>query len=284
MPEGPEVALTAEILNKKLKNKTLVSFDFVAGRYGPDGTPPEGFNKFEKNLPMKLIKVNSKGKFMWMEFEGEKSNWYVWNTFGLKGMWSFFEPKNCRAMLTFSKENLVAYYSDSIGYGTFYFSKDKAELDKKLKTLGPDFLKESDIDFSALSKYHKPIAEILSDQKKIGSGIGQYLIAEILYRAKISPTHISSTLTEDEIKNLKYWIAYMMKLSYESNDIGYMINLTDESAKLQKKNYHPEIKLKKSDKKFAYMVYQKKTDPLGNKVKTVKMSKGLVHWVPKIQK
>ena len=32
MPEIAEIALTAEILNKYFKNKTLTSFDFVSGR------------------------------------------------------------------------------------------------------------------------------------------------------------------------------------------------------------------------------------------------------------
>lgn len=36
MPEVCEVALTAEILNKKLKGKIFTKFDFVSGRYGPD--------------------------------------------------------------------------------------------------------------------------------------------------------------------------------------------------------------------------------------------------------
>lgn len=285
MPEGPEIALTAEILNKKLRNKTLVSFDFISGRYVTGRTQPKGFDKFNELLPMKLTKVDSKGKLMWMEFKTtDGDHWYMWNTFGMTGMWSFFEPRSCRAMLTFS-DDTVAYYSDQRNFGTFVFTDDVENLNKKLSELPPDLLKDPDVDFSKLTTYKKPIVDILTDQKHIGSGIGNYLIAEILYRAKLSPHRFASSLTEDEVQNLNYWIAYMLKLSYESNNIGYMINLTKEASKIKRHIYHPDIKIKKSDKDFDLKVYQKKKDPLGNKVTAEEIRKGrTMWWVKAVQK
>ena len=122
------------------------------------------------------------------------------------------------------------------------------------------------------------------DQKKVCSGIGNYLVAEILYRDEISPHRLSDSLTDEEIKNLKYWIAYVVKLSYVANDIGYMINLKNEKDKITRKNYHPEIKLKKSDQEFRFNVYKKKFDPLGNKVTAEKIIAGrTTYWVKKVQ-
>jgi len=284
MPEGPEVALTAEILQKKLKNKTLVSFDFVSGRYGPGRTGPTGFDEFNEKLPMKLTKVDSKGKFMWFELNKDGSKSFIWNTFGLTGMWSFFEPKSCRAVLTFSDDTVV-YYSDARNFGTFTFSDSAEALNAKLGELAPDFLKESNIDFKSLTKYNKPIVEILTDQKKIGSGIGNYLVAEILYRAKLSPHRKASTLSTEEIQNLKYWVAYTIKLAYDSNDIGYMINLTPEASKISRKNYHPKIIFKKSDSEFTFQVYRQKLDPEGNEVTVEKSNKDRsIYWVKSVQK
>ena len=281
MPEIAEVALTAEILNKYFKNKRLMSFDFISGRYTKKD--PVGYREFIEDLPLKVINIDSRGKFMWFELSNNKNDttWYIWNTFGLTGMWSLFEPDHARAMLTFIN-NKVVYYSDMRNFGTFKFSTSREDLDNKIIELSPDFLKDSDFDLSGITKYNKPIVKILMDQKKVGSGLGNYLVAEILYRAKISPHRLGSQLTQSDIENLTYWIKYVVKLSYVDNHIGYMINLESESNKIKKKNYHPDIKLPK--KEFDFMVYRKKTDPEGNKVKAEKIDgTRTTYWVPAIQ-
>jgi formamidopyrimidine-DNA glycosylase len=287
MPEIAEVALTAEILEKYLKNKTLISFDFITGRYTKKN--PDGYHDFINALPLKVKKINSRGKFLWFElFEpNNRSNiWYIWNTFGLTGMWSFDEIPHIRAVLSF-KNNLAAYFADMRNFGTFKFSQDSDALKKKLEELSPDFLKDNDFNLDRIKKYKIPIVKILMDQKKVGSGIGNYLAAEILYRAGISPHRLGSDLSDDDIDNLSYWIKYVVKLSYMDNHIGYMSNLDEEAKKISRKKYHPDIKLK--EKTFDFLVYKKKIDPYGNKVKVDKIvgtgpNKRSTYWVPAVQK
>ncbi len=286
MPEIAEVALTAEILQKYLKNKTLISFDFISGRYTKKN--PDGYNNFISALPLKVKKIDSRGKFMWFELFDPKNKeniWYVWNTFGLTGMWSLSEVSHIRCALTF-KNDLMAYFSDMRNFGTFKFSQDVNDLDKKLDELSPDFLKDNDFNLQRIKKFKIPIVKILMDQKKIGSGIGNYLAAEILYRAKISPHRLGSELSNDDIENLDYWIKYVIKLSYIDNHIGYMTNLDSEANKISRKNYHSDIKLK--EKTFKFLVYGKKTDPHGNKVIVDKIvgngaNKRSTYWVPAVQ-
>lgn len=258
MPEIAEITLTSEILKKNFKNKILLAFDFVSGRYTK--RDPEGYQDFLEALPLKIKNIDSRGKFMWFELydpnnEENEDHWYVWNTFGLTGMWSLFEPKYERAVMTFQNDK-VAYFSDMRNFGTFKFSNDLDALNEKLEELSPDFLKDDDFDLERIKKYKIPIVKILMDQKKIGSGIGNYLVAEILYRAKISPYRTGNSLTDEEIETLEYWIKYVIKLSYVDNRIGYMVNLENESQKIKRKNYHPDIKLK--EKTFKFLVYQKK--------------------------
>lgn len=282
MPEVCEVALTAEILEKYTKNKVLEKIKFVAGRYGPDRTPPVGFTDIKKLLPAIVTKVDSRGKFLWFELNGDGTVFYIWNTFGLTGMWSFYKPKYLKAIMTFS-DGTIAYFSDVRNFGTFKFSTSKNQLEKKLQELSPDFLKDDDFDLSEIKKIRKPIVTILMNQKLIGSGIGNYLSAEILYRAKISPYRLGTSLSSSDLSNLKYWIKYMVKLCYVDNHIGYMINLEDEANKIKRKNYHPEIKLK--DKEFDFQVYKQSEDPLGNKVERDEIIKGrTTYWVPAVQK
>ena len=285
MPEVAEVALTAQILKKNLKNKTLVSFDFISGPYSRK--LPDQFKDFMNSLPLKIRDVNSKGKFMWFTLSNSKDGkiWYIWNSFGQSGMWSLIEPKNVRAMLTF-KDGTVAYYSDSRNFGKFKFSIDEEELNKKIKKLTPDFLKD-EFNLEKIKKYKIPVVKILMDQTKVGSGIGNYLVAEILYRAKLSPHKLGNQLTDKEIKNLEYWIKYVVKLAYIDNHVGYMVNLEDEANDVAREDYHPEIIPK--EKTFKFLVYRKKEDPHGNEVIGEKIvgsgsNKRTTYWVPSVQK
>lgn len=272
MPEVPEVALTAQILNKKLKNKELTKIRFISGKYTKK--KPKEYEEFKKSLPLKIIKINSHGKFMWFELQ---NNWFIWNTFGLTGLWSFYKPNFIRAILTINNKKL--YYSDQLNYGSFRFSK---EVNKKLKTLGPDFLK-NDFTLNKITNYDLSIVKLLMDQKKIGSGLGNYLVAEILYKSRLSPYRLGSSLTKKEIKNLTYWIKYMTKLAYYDNHIGYMINLENEADKIKKIDYHPSIEL--NDDTFTFDVYRQKEDTYGNKVKADKIiDNRTTYWVPHIQK
>lgn len=284
MPEVSEVALTAEILLKYLKNKILTDVDFVAGRYSKKS--PEGYTDFINALPLKVRNINSKGKFMWFDLvdpKNKKKHWYIWNTYGLTGMWSMYPPdKYLKAVLTFSG-NRTAYFSDLRNFGTFKFSDSIVDLDFKLQELGPDFLKQ-DFDITLVKKYKIPIVKILMDQKKVGSGLGNYLVAEVLYCAGISPHRAGNDITDAELNKLDYCIRYLTKLAYTDNHTGYMTNLEDESSKIKKKNYHPEIKLK-NKKTFNFNVYRRKKDPDGNKVKPDKIIKGrTTYWVPAVQK
>lgn len=280
MPEVAEVALTAEILSKYLVGSKLKEISIESGRYTKKD--PDGLDEFVAELPMKLTKVNSVGKFLWFELKSKKSVWYIWNTFGLTGMWSLFEPKHLRVKFIFDDEN-IAYFSDMRNFGTFKFSTDKKALDKKIAGLSPDLLKSNDFDINRVLKHKKKLVKILMDQKAVGSGIGNYLVAEILYRAKLSPHRLGSSLTEEELAKLKYSIKYTIKLAYTDNHIGYMVNLESEADDIERTNYHPDINLKSKD--FEFKVYGQKTDPKGNKVKADKIIDGrTTYWVPALQK
>jgi formamidopyrimidine-DNA glycosylase len=284
MPEVAEIALTAEILEKYLKHKNMEAFDFVAGKY--QRKDPVGYREFVKALPLRVDKIDSHGKFMWFELSnGKHDKWYIWNTFGLTGMWSFFNPKYCKAVLTFNGDK-TAYFSDMRNFGTFKFSNDRKVLDEKINSLGPDLLKDENFHLDKIKKIKIPIVKILMDQGKVGSGIGNYLVSEILYRAHLSPHRLGTSLSDQDVKNLTYWIKYVVKLSYVDNHIGYMVNLDEESDKLHKKNYHPSIKL--HDKTFDFLVYRKRKDPDGHPVKAEKIigsgaNKRTTYWVPAVQ-
>lgn len=318
MPEVVEVHLTSLYLNHKLINKTLEKIEVLGGRFERHGL--DGIDLFKGNHTIK--KIDSKGKFMWFELEDSKGNiLYILNTYGLEGEWGFIEKKHSNVVLKINddhkKKKYNLYFTDSRNFGTLEITNKKSNLDDKLAKLAPDFLK-TPFDDKELkkrmkdvmmlkngkisdSRANREIVKVLMDQTSstgIGSGIGNYLAAEILYDAKISPKKTLKEIVKNDklIMDLAHSIKYVIKLSYVTGEIGYMEHIDDSVnkfvTKLRKKikndknyifNYHPEIELKDAD--FEFKVYRQKKDPLGNKVVGDEIIKGrTTYWVPTIQK
>ena len=293
MPEICEIALTSEILNDTLKGMKLKSFKIVGGKYLKKS--PTGYDVFKKKLPLNLKKISSQGKFMWFEFD---ENHYIFNTFGVYGKWSFEKHPNPVAKLTFVDEDddsndtkeIVVWYMDQLNFGTFKFTTSKVEFEKKLKTLGPDYLKDEITfkDFKERMKkvkdQNKQIVKVLMHQKWIGSGLGNYLVPEILYRAKISPHRAIKKLENTELKLLYNTIIKTVKMCYMNNPpdkyIKYLVDQLD-NHKLRK--YLPNVDI--GNKEFKFLVYGQKKDPHGNEVITDKIvdKKRNTYWVPKVQ-
>ena len=280
MPELAEVAIIADILDGNIGGKKMTSFDIVAGRYLKKD--PVGYWDFVDELPMTVNKVDSKGKFMWFELEGKKpdNKWYILQNFGLAGRWALEEPPRPNFIVSFGKTKI--YYIDDRHFGTVVFTPNKADLDAKLNKLGPDFLKTPNVNLKDIQTIDKPIVDILKDQGKIGSGIGNYLSAEILYRAKIDPFRHGINITNKELDNLNYWIKYLTKLAYSHNSTRYMNKIGSDIKTIRKKNYHKDITLKEPT--FVFKVYRQKTDPKGNPVESLKNKGQTTYWVPAVQK
>jgi uracil-DNA glycosylase len=83
------------------------------------------------------------------------------------------------------------YYHDPRSFGTLKFCTSRMELAAKLAALGPDILSESftEGDFVSIVSSTRPstnICRFLMDQSKV-SGVGNYLLAEGLYKANVDP-------------------------------------------------------------------------------------------------
>ena len=82
------------------------------------------------------------------------------------------------------------FYYDTLSFGTLKVIKGIDELNKKLKTLGPDIMDiGTDLvvfktQIKKTKNLEKEIGVVLMDQKTI-SGIGNYLRSDILYLSKI---------------------------------------------------------------------------------------------------
>lgn len=293
MPEVCEVALTAEILSSKIKGQSITAIKILSGRYTKK--EPDGFaetKKILKKYPLEIRRINSKGKFLYMILKYQGKHLYLMNTFGLTGMWGFEKEKNSRMELTLDNKKKV-WFTDDRNFGTIKFTSDKNELVTKLNRLAPDWLKEnySLSDFKKKIKElsqkkslaKKKIIDILMDQETLGSGIGNYLAPEILYRAKISPHQLLGKMNFEQIKKLWLAIRKTVKVCYYNNHVGYMVYLDSYLKDFQYQEYLTDVEI--SDKKFEFLIYQQKKDPLGNPVKAEKIrGSRTTYWVPKVQK
>jgi formamidopyrimidine-DNA glycosylase len=273
MPEGPEVKITTDFLSNFI-GKTFSNILILSGRYLKKDIV--GLDKVF--LPAKIKEVNCKGKFIYFTLTSKVNDtcekyFYLFSTLGMTGMWSKKETKHSRFSICFDDDTKL-FYNDIRNFGTLKFVHSKKELDKKLKSLGPDILKE-EIDCTGfknrfLKKPNKTIAECLMNQSVI-SGVGNYLKAEILYASKVSPNRLVKDVTNDEWHDLYFNTHVQAARSYK---LGGATIATYRQPNGDKGLYN---------RRFA--VYNEKSDPLGNEViKETTADKRTTHWVPAIQK
>ncbi len=258
MPELVEVSLIVDVINKKFKNAIINDVIINSGRYSR-GKVPDNYTKFINSLPAHIISFNTKGKFIYIILDLQRS---IWITLGLTGELLLKPTHHSHVTFITSKGNF--YFDDVRNFGTIKFSFSDAELEKKLNTIGPDPLREdiSKNDFYKLMKksriQDKMIVLVLNDQKII-SGIGNYLRAEILYHAKVSPFRKVKDLKESEIEHIWKAMNYVVAASYK---------------KQVKNGIHT----------YPFDVYRRKKTNLDEEVKSKDLEGRTVWWVPSVQK
>jgi formamidopyrimidine-DNA glycosylase len=151
---------------------------------------------------------------------------------------------------------------------TIHFSDKEAVLNTTLAKLGFDILTEE----FTLKRWkdiinahgNKNITALLMDQSHI-SGCGNYIKAEALYYAKVSPLRKAKDLTENEVEKLFEALRIIPRLAY--NNKGYS------------GGEYTDKKGKKGFEEFHLKIYGK---PEATKTKTP--DGRITHWDPKIQK
>jgi formamidopyrimidine-DNA glycosylase len=299
MPEIVEIKKYCDFIKLNVLNKNLVQIKILKGRYKKHGSF-DGYKEFIKQFPIKLIDVKSKGKFIYFIFE---NNFILYCTLGLSGGWTFkknsSEKYNFPEMMEFLNiediemyrdvsldhlnvqftfSNGLLYFFDTLSYGTLSISNDPEKLEKKLKTLGPDIM-DIETTFNIFSNQikkqkHKKIGLVLVNQKLI-SGIGNYLRADILWVAKISPHRIVDKLTDLEIKKIYKASRDLTWGDYDKKN-GKKLGIISKNAKFP------------HDYKREFFVYYEEKDIYGNNIKKEELYEGsqkrMIYCVPSIQK
>ena len=204
-------------------------------------------------------------------------DWYLFSTFGMTGQWSPKEGKHpCFGFYLGNADSFeTMYFNDPRHFGTIKFVKGKNLLNDKLNELGWDPLVPNSLNnfFNFIKRKTlnaKPIGQLLMDQS-IFAGVGNYIRAEALYLAKISPWRSGNSLSDPELNLLCNSIINVMEESYKYQ--GATIQ-TYKTAYGEEGRYTSFFK-----------VYGKKYDPMGNFIVTQNTpDKRTIHWCPNIQK
>jgi DNA-formamidopyrimidine glycosylase len=201
-------------------NKTIKVIEFTnSGRY--KSNPPEGYTTILHafSYPIKATNVDVKGKFMWWEFEGATTPWYMWITYGMSGQFSTKKTKH--TLMIVHLEDGELYFNDARHFGTVKFVNDEKQHVKKLNSLGPDLLGDPLVTSELfaqkiLKKHNRTICEALMDQSCV-SGVGNYLRAEILFDCNVDPWRNVTEITSEEYVKLHEATVRIAKLSYKSH-------------------------------------------------------------------
>ena len=308
MPEIVEMRKTRDFLSKIMKNKYITSISILKGRYKTH-KPFELYYKIRNNLPLKVLDIKTKGKFMYFILEND---FYIFSTLGLKGGWTYkLNNNNSKKVGDYkfpklldyiSKEiyekyhktsinnlnvafklkglNKIVYYYDSLSFGTLKVIDNKEELEKKLNQIGPDIMDDIttiSIFIDQITKKNnldKYIGNVIMNQKVI-SGIGNYLRSDILWLSRISPFRKIKDLSYKELETI---YNNSRKLTWENYDLKKGI----KNKIIEKKDIFPR------DFNRNFFVYMCEKDIYDNPVIVENLYEGSVqrkiYYCPKYQK
>lgn len=282
MPEGAEVRLISEFLNQACCDKNLNNIEFLPTSKFARGL--KSWAELKSLLPLKIVGVWTRGKLIVFELAG---NIFLVNHLLMTGKWLLYQTDYTRLWLDVG-DGLKYYFDDVRAFGKFEICLNITELRQRLKTQGPDLMLAAMLAHNHKLTLHpeqepctlklwlvvfqnkrlkKPIMDLLKDNVRI-SGIGNYLRAEILYRARISPWRTLNSLTQTDLENLYQITLDTIYDAYSQS--GYTL-----------KDYElPTGKIGQ----FRPKIYSQTHDEFNNTIEQIKIKgKQTMYWVPSVQ-
>ena len=301
MPEVIELRKYADFLRSKLKNNYIREINILKGRYKKH-KPFELYSTIIKHLPIKVLDIQTKGKFLYFKLD---HGIYLFSTLGLSGGWAFLSKSSDKYFFplesNYIKTNLVnsykkrslnhlnvefvtdkgsIYFYDTLSFGTLKGIDNNEELHKKLESIGPDIMDEKTTfiifkdKITKSTQINKPIGNVIMNQKLI-SGIGNYLRADILWLCKISPFRLVKDLSDNNLKDI-YSAAKLLTWA------DYNYNKGIKYGYIKKKDKVPK------DYGRNFFIYKQDEDIYKNPVIKEELYEGsqkrTIHWVKIIQK
>jgi formamidopyrimidine-DNA glycosylase len=218
MPEGPEIHSIVDELRPLLVGKTIEAFEWTQYSEKHLVEIPQQVEGIIWPLLIQRIRVKGKAIiFELCEVESGKQ-WWFFNGLGMTGYWSFVEDKWTQIGLQFTDAKPM-YFVDQRRMGSFEVIGNPVVARCKLNRiknswLGHEFLITREEFRADLMKRKGYLVACLIAPDKICSGIGNYLLAEVMYASRLHPEIKCNQLTDAQIETLFAEIETIMKRSY----------------------------------------------------------------------
>jgi formamidopyrimidine-DNA glycosylase len=217
MPEGPEVQRLVDHLSQYVLGSRYTSMFVCHSSFSRRLEIPDGLEREMASSEVQFSKVSRRGKYILFEFASSDFNPVILSHLGFTGWWtlSWAPPVNNDDMIhkvSLKDTRLVLYtdngrmiYTDPRTLGRLYYfrSLSDAQQSKYLVNMAPGLETPEGKQrlIVTLPKTGRRIRDVLLDQK-IGSSIGNYLVAEILYVARLNGHEKAKGLNLDQRSRL----------------------------------------------------------------------------------
>jgi|GEM_PF-6195385 len=256
MPEGPQVKRVGNMI-AKFEGDSILEIP----------RKPES-KVFDLVLPAKLLRVEVKGKNIFVYLKDKEGEKVLYNHMLMWGKWDLgCEPKSGNKSLntcfTFKKGSL-GYYGGGI---LKIVTVEQAE--KMKKKLGPDILQSKTMEetFVKVRKSRKPIGEAIMAQELV-SGIGNIYKSEGLFAAQIYPEKKANELSEEDYQKL---FAFLHKQMTNDVTSGTIITTT------------PKL-FKQGHRRYVYRKYHQLCLVCGKKIERMIQNGRSTYFCPNCQK
>jgi len=227
MPELPEVEFAARALSRWLEGRT------IERAAAPESRIFRGSDRraFERDLQGRTLqRVDRRGKILLLSFDRDVG---LVSHLGMTGKWvrrgpDDPRPGHTRARLALRGDGIV-YYDDQRLFGRLAIHPAHALLElPEVRALGPDPLVDG-VDpkrlHERLQRTSRSVKVAIMDQAVI-AGIGNIQATEALFRARIHPARVASTLSPAEVralaKGIEDSIADTLRQAGDGDDITYV--------------------------------------------------------------
>jgi len=239
MPEGPEVWLIGSSLAQYLTGETLCAVEWTKYSEKFLANLPEQFS-LVKEWPLYIKAVSVKGKLILIELNNNNHDYYILNRLGMSGQWSLKEGKWCHITLHLQNKKPL-HYLDYRRFGDFLLTDQKGVVLQELERIKPSWigcypLLTEEQFIKGLRSRKGYLVSVLIAQDKVCSGIGNYILSEALYRAKIHPEATVAKVDDLTLRELFYAVKEVMEASVKLNGMSlrdYRL-LDDEWGSYQK--------------------------------------------------
>ncbi len=239
MPEIVEKREDAEQLDFYLSNRYLNSISLINQQFSHKCI---GIEELNNNLPLKIIWVRSRAKKLFFLLQNnKKEKYFMFITYSMTGGMTNTKNTHCHIKFEFSESWIgynQLYYHDVRKFGSFLASNEESIYKTEVTTMGKPFVfnysteKDKYVkDFSSITleefttnmkkiKGKKSLITALMDQRSLGSGIGAWLMSEILYEARLNPNIKCVQLTDKQIPLLFEAIEKIIKEGYKNGGVS----------------------------------------------------------------